>query len=138
MGSDTPEETPLIALDRYCTKLRAVPAFDPGLWVESLMSWTLTTWCQILWRRRGATIPVNPSPYTTTAAITVLAIGLRGHKQREIRGRPRCSTNSRVDAEGHSHRYAQGVEATFVGHDDVFVSPVLCERSGQEIEEIAK
>ena len=29
MGPDAPDEIPLVALDRYCTKMRAVPALDP-------------------------------------------------------------------------------------------------------------
>lgn len=36
MGPDAPEEIPLVALDKYCTKMRAVPALDPKQWVGEL------------------------------------------------------------------------------------------------------
>lgn len=36
MGPDAPEEIPLVALDRYCIKMRAVPALDPKQWVGQL------------------------------------------------------------------------------------------------------
>ncbi|KAJ5602399.1 Male sterility NAD-binding [Penicillium hordei] len=29
MGPDAPEQIPLVALDKYCTKMLAVPALDP-------------------------------------------------------------------------------------------------------------
>ncbi|KAI1296127.1 hypothetical protein F5Y03DRAFT_398957 [Xylaria venustula] len=36
MGPDAPEEIPLVSLDKYCTKMRAVPALDPNQWVGEL------------------------------------------------------------------------------------------------------
>ncbi|KAH9865982.1 hypothetical protein J1614_008546 [Plenodomus biglobosus] len=36
MGPDAPEEIPLVALDKYCIKMRAVPALDPKQWVGQL------------------------------------------------------------------------------------------------------
>lgn len=36
MGPDAPEEIPLVALDKYCIKMRAVPALDPKQWVGEL------------------------------------------------------------------------------------------------------
>jgi acyl transferase domain-containing protein/nucleoside-diphosphate-sugar epimerase/SAM-dependent methyltransferase/NAD(P)-dependent dehydrogenase (short-subunit alcohol dehydrogenase family) len=36
MGPDAPEEIPLVALDKYCTKMRAVPALDPKQWQGEL------------------------------------------------------------------------------------------------------
>ncbi|KAI9654398.1 MAG: Type I Iterative PKS [Bathelium mastoideum] len=36
MGPDAPEGIPLVALDRYCIKMRAVPALDPKQWVGQL------------------------------------------------------------------------------------------------------
>ncbi|KAL1801719.1 hypothetical protein ACET3X_002061 [Alternaria dauci] len=36
MGDDAPEEIPLVALDKYCVKMRAVPALDPKQWVGTL------------------------------------------------------------------------------------------------------
>jgi nucleoside-diphosphate-sugar epimerase/malonyl CoA-acyl carrier protein transacylase/SAM-dependent methyltransferase/NAD(P)-dependent dehydrogenase (short-subunit alcohol dehydrogenase family) len=36
MGPDAPEEIPLVALDKYCMKMRAVPALDPKQWVGEL------------------------------------------------------------------------------------------------------
>lgn len=36
MGPDAPEEIPLVALDKYCMKMGAVPALDPNQWVGEL------------------------------------------------------------------------------------------------------
>lgn len=36
MGLDAPEEHYLVALDRYCTRMRAVPALDPERWLGEL------------------------------------------------------------------------------------------------------
>lgn len=36
MGPDAPEEIPLVALDKYCTQMRAVPALDPKQWQGEL------------------------------------------------------------------------------------------------------
>ncbi|CAH0051607.1 unnamed protein product [Clonostachys solani] len=36
MGPDAPEEIPLVALDKYCTIMRAVPALDASQWVGEL------------------------------------------------------------------------------------------------------
>ena len=36
MGPDAPEEIPLVALDKYCVKMRAVPALDPKQWQGEL------------------------------------------------------------------------------------------------------
>ncbi|USP82127.1 Male sterility, NAD-binding [Curvularia clavata] len=36
MGPDAPEEIPLVALDKYCVKMRAVPALNPKPWQREL------------------------------------------------------------------------------------------------------
>ena len=36
MGPDAPEEIPLVALNKYCMKMRAVPALEPKQWVGEL------------------------------------------------------------------------------------------------------
>lgn len=36
MGPNAPKEIPLVALDKYCIKMRAVPALDPKQWVGQL------------------------------------------------------------------------------------------------------
>lgn len=36
MGAAAPEEIPLVALDRYRTRMRAVPALGPKQWVGEL------------------------------------------------------------------------------------------------------
>jgi nucleoside-diphosphate-sugar epimerase len=130
VGSDAPEEIPLVALDRYCTKMRAVPALDPKLWVGQLdiidvndvipefvstawshdpqQSFAVHNYCGNI----GFVLSNLAGMYKKKLGVDVENLPLEEWMKKAITlGMPK------------------GVEATFTGHSEGFVSPVL--RKGQ-------
>jgi hypothetical protein len=115
-----------VALDRYCMKMRAVPALDPRQWVGEL---------DII--EVGDVVPefvVKAFGHDLGEPFTVhhycsgngyLLSDLAGmYKKKlgsDVEVLPTAEWMRRATAMG----MPRGVEATFTGHDEVFVSPVL-------------
>lgn len=126
MGPDAPDEIPLVALDRFCTRMRAVPALDPQQWVGELDIIDV-----------GDVVPefvANAYGHDPREAFAVhnycstnryLLSDLAGmYKEKlgcEIEVLPTAEWMRNATALGMPN----GVEATFTGHDEIFVSPVL-------------
>lgn len=127
MGSDAPEEIPLVALDKYCTKMRAVPALDPRLWVGKLdvidVTQVVPDFVETAWRHNsGESFAVHNYCSGNSYQLSDLAGMYREKLATEIDVLPIGDWMRRAIAMG----MPKGVEATFVGHEEVFVSPVLC------------
>lgn len=133
MGPDAPEEIPLVALDRYCTKMRAVPALDPRLWVGQLdlidVGHVIPDFVATAWSHdSGESFAVHNYCGGNSYWLSDLAGMYREKLGAEVDILPTAEWMRRAIAMG----MPKGVEATFVGHDEVFVSPVLRKGPGRK------
>jgi hypothetical protein len=122
-----------VALDRYCTKMRAVPALDPRLWVGQLdvidVSQVVPDFVHTAWNLDpGASFAVHNYCSNNSYRLSDLAGMYRDKLGADVEVLPTPEWMHRAIAMG----MPRGVEATFVGHDEVFVAPVLRKGSGEK------
>ncbi|KAJ4370703.1 hypothetical protein N0V83_005224 [Neocucurbitaria cava] len=125
MGPDAPEEIPLVALDKYCVKMRAVPALDPKQWVGELDVIEVSDVVPEFLARAYAHDARNPfAVHNYCSENRYLLSDLVGmYKEKlgtNIDVLPTTEWMRRAKALG----MPPGVEATWTG-TEVFVSPVL-------------
>ncbi|KAL5325443.1 hypothetical protein ACEPPN_006568 [Leptodophora sp. 'Broadleaf-Isolate-01'] len=125
VGPDAPEEIPLIALDNFCTRMRAVPALDPKQWVGELDIIDVRDVVPQFLTRAYAHDPREPvAVHNYCSENRYLLSDLVSMYKARLGGRidvlPTKEWMNRAIALG----MPKGVEATFTG-TEVFVSPVL-------------
>jgi len=133
LGPDAPEEIPLVALDRYCTKMRAVPALDPRLWVGQLdvidVSQVVPDFVATAWSHDSLeSFAVHNYCGENSYWLSDLAGMYRERLGTNVDVLPTAEWMKRAIAMG----MPKAVEATFVGHSEVFVSPVLRKGPGKK------
>ncbi|KAH0174845.1 polyketide synthase, partial [Aureobasidium melanogenum] len=125
MGPDAPDEIPLVALDHYCTKMRAVPALDPKQWVGELdvldVTEVIPKFLQIAFGHGSKSFAVHNYCSDNRYLLSALANMYKQKLGGEIEVLPTVEWMKKATAMG----MPKGVEVTFTGHDEVFVSPVL-------------
>jgi len=126
MGPDAPDEIPLVALDRFCTRMRAVPALDPQQWVGQLDIIDVDDVVPEFIANAYGHDPREPfSVHNYCSTNRYWLSDLAGMYKEKLGGNievlPTAEWMRRATAMG----MPRGVEATFTGHDEVFVSPVL-------------
>ncbi|KAF2122763.1 hypothetical protein BDV96DRAFT_561328 [Lophiotrema nucula] len=126
MGPDAPDEIPLVALDRYCTRMRSVPALDPRQWVGQLDIIDVEDVVPEFLAKAYAHDHQEPfAVHNYCSDNRYLLSDLAGMYKEKLGGDiqvlPTAEWMQRAKAMG----MPRGVEATFTGHDEVFVSPVL-------------
>jgi nucleoside-diphosphate-sugar epimerase/SAM-dependent methyltransferase len=126
MGPDAPEEIPLVALDRYCIKMRAVPALDPRQWIGQLdvidVRQVVPDFVEMAWNLDPCkSFAVHNYCSNNSYQLSDLAGMYKEKLGADIEVLPTSEWMRRAIAMG----MPKGVEATVVGHNEVFVSPVL-------------
>ena len=126
MGPDAPDEIPLVALDRYCTRMRAVPALDPKQWVGQLDIIDVSDVVpEFLANARGHDHGAPFAVHNYCSENSYWLSDLAGMYKEKLGGNidvlPTVEWMRKAKALG----MPKGVEATFTGHDEVFISPVL-------------
>lgn len=128
MGPDAPDEIPLVALDRYCTKMRAVPALDPKKWVGHL---DIIDVSDVVPEFVGNAFAFghDSSPafavHNYCSANRYLLSDLAGMYKEKLGGNIEVWPTNQWMRRARALGMPKGVEVTFSGHDEVFVSPVL-------------
>jgi nucleoside-diphosphate-sugar epimerase/NAD(P)-dependent dehydrogenase (short-subunit alcohol dehydrogenase family) len=126
MGPDAPDGIPLVALDRYCTRMRAVPALDPRQWVGQLDIIDVGDVVPEFVANACGHDPREPFAVHNYCSgnsywLSDLAAMYKEKLGGDVEVLPTAEWMRRATAMG----MPRGVEATFTGHDEVFVSPVL-------------
>ena len=126
MGPDAPDEIPLVALDRYCVRMRAVPALDPRQWVGPLdiidVGHVVPEFvAKAFGHDSREPFAVHNYCSANRYMLSNLAAMYKEKLGGDIEVLPTAEWMRRATALG----MPRGVEATFTGHDEVFVSPVL-------------
>ena len=128
MGPDAPDEIPLVALDRYCTKMRAVPALDPKKWVGHLdiieVSDVVPEFVANAFAFGQRTSPAF-AVHNYCSANRYLLSDLAGMYKEKLGGNIEVWPTDQWMRRARALGMPKGVEVTFTGHDEVFVSPVL-------------
>lgn len=125
MGPDAPEEIPLVALDKYCTKMRAVPALDPKQWQGELDIIDVSDVVPEFLAKAYAHDPRDPFAVHNYCSenrylLSDLAGMYNGRLGTKVKVLPTREWMQKAKALG----MPPGVEATWTGNE-VFVSPVL-------------
>lgn len=127
MGPDAPDEIPLVALDRYCRKMCAVPALDPRQWVGELDIIDVSDLVPAFMAKVYGHSDEHEQPFAVHNYCSA-----NRYRLSDLAAMYRDGDNDvQVLPTGEWMRKAvamgmpKGVEATFTGHDEVFVSPVL-------------
>lgn len=118
MGPDAPEEIPWVALDKYCVKMRAVPALDPKQWqgeLDVVPEFLATAYAHD--PRKPFTVHnyVSENRYLVSNLV-----GMYKEKLDKVDVVPTSEWMRKAKALG----MPPGVEAIWTGNE-VFVSPVL-------------
>ncbi|KAL9086280.1 MAG: hypothetical protein Q9165_007195 [Trypethelium subeluteriae] len=126
MGPDAPDEIPLVALDRYCTRMRAVPALDPRLWVGQLDIIDVGDVVPEFVATACAHDPREPfAVHNYCSGNSYWLSDLAGMYKEKLGGDVEVLPTPEWMRKAMALGMPRGVEATFTGHDEVFVSPVL-------------
>ncbi|CAK3779972.1 probable polyketide synthase [Lecanosticta acicola] len=130
MGPDAPDEIPLVALDRYCTKMRAVPALDPKKWIGHLdildVSDVVPDFVANAFAFGGGGAKQEDfAVHHYCSANRFLLSDLAGMYQAKLGGPVEAWPTAEWMRRARAMGMPKGVEVTFTGHDEVFVSPVL-------------
>ncbi|KAF2763053.1 hypothetical protein EJ05DRAFT_459880 [Pseudovirgaria hyperparasitica] len=126
MGPDAPEEIPLVALDRYCMKLRAVPALDPKQWVGELDVIEVTDVVPELMATAYAHDPSKSfAIHNYCSENRYLLSDLVSMYKQKLGGTVEVLPTPEWMRRAKDLGMPKGVEATWTGHNEVFISPVL-------------
>ncbi|KAI9759122.1 MAG: Polyketide synthase 19 [Chaenotheca gracillima] len=126
MGPDAPDEIPLVALDRFCTKMRAVPALNPQQWVGRL---DIIDVADVV--PEFMTTAYGHDPQELFAVHNYCSNNeywlsdLAGMYEEKLGGKIEVLPTAEWMQKATALGMPRGVEATFTGHDEIFVSPVL-------------
>jgi acyl transferase domain-containing protein/nucleoside-diphosphate-sugar epimerase/SAM-dependent methyltransferase/NAD(P)-dependent dehydrogenase (short-subunit alcohol dehydrogenase family) len=125
MGPDAPEEIPLVALDKYCTKMRAVPALDPKQWQGELDIIDVSDVVPELLAKAYAHDPREPfAVHNYCSENRYVLSDLEGMYNDRLGTKVKVLSVREWMQKAKALGMPAGVEATWTGNE-VFVSPVL-------------
>lgn len=125
MGPDAPEEIPLVALDKYCTQMRAVPALDPNQWQGELDIIDVANVIPELLATAYAHTPGTPfAVHNYCSENRYLLANLEGMYNERLGTKVEVLPTKQWMEKAKALGMPAGVEATWTGNE-VFVSPVL-------------
>ena len=131
MGPDAPDEIPLVALDRFCTRMRAVPALDPQQWVGQLDIIEVSDVVpEFLANAYGHDPQKGFAVHNYCSSNEYWLSDLAGMYEKKLGGHIKVLPTAEWMRRATAMGMPKGVVATFTGHDEVFVSPVLRKGSG--------
>ncbi len=125
MGPDAPEEIPLVALDKYCTQMRAVPALDPRQWQGELDIIDVADVVPEFMATACAHDPGTPfAVHNYCSDNRYLLANLEGMYSDRLGTKVAVLPTKQWMEKAKALGMPPGVEATWTG-SEVFVSPVL-------------
>lgn len=126
MGPDAPDEIPLVALDRYCTRMRAVPALDPKQWVGQLDIIDVGDVVpEFIANARGHDLREPFAVHDYCSGNSYWLSDLAGMYKEKLGGSIDVLLTAEWMRKAKALGMPNGIEATFTGHDEVFISLVL-------------
>ncbi|KAJ5100206.1 Male sterility NAD-binding [Penicillium angulare] len=131
MGPDAPEEIPLVSLDKYCAKMRAVPALDPKQWQGELDIIDVGDVVPEFMAKAYAHDPLQPfAVHNYCSENRYVLSNLEGMYNDRLGTKVKVLPVREWMQKAKAFGMPPGVEATWTGNE-VFVSPVL--RKGKKL-----
>ncbi|OKL62581.1 hypothetical protein UA08_02969 [Talaromyces atroroseus] len=126
MGPDAPDEIPLVALDRFCARMRAVPALDPQQWVGQLDIIEVSDVVpEFIAKAYGHDSNEQFAIHNYCSENEYWLSDLAGMYEKKLGCKIEVLPTAEWMKRATDMGMPKGVVTTFTGHDEAFVSPVL-------------